>query len=97
VFALRSGTSYASIALGLSDALKLEDVLRKHMKNNSLPSWQMGCVQQFEGYLETLTNPIMEQDKLAKDLDASAFKESTKEAQKELRREQETEALAPKK
>jgi hypothetical protein len=32
VFALRSGTSYASIALSLDDALKLENVPRKHMK-----------------------------------------------------------------
>jgi hypothetical protein len=97
VFALRTRTSYASFAFGLDDALKLEDVLRKELKVNRLPGEQMECVQQFEGYLETLTDPIVEQDKLAKELDASAFKDSTNEAQEELKREKETEALAPKK
>ena len=39
---------------------------------------------------------MVEQDKLAKELDATAFKDSTREAQEELRREKDTEALAPK-
>ena len=97
VFALRNRTSYASSAFSLDDALRLEDVLRKQLKVNNLFGEQMECVQQFEVYLETLTDPIVEQDKLAKELDASAFEDSTKEAQEELKREKETEALAPKK
>jgi hypothetical protein len=96
VFALRSGTSYASIAFGLDDALRLEDVLRNELKGNQQPIEQWKCVQEFEGYLETLTDPMVEQDKLAKELDATAFKDSTREAQEELRREKDTEALAPK-
>jgi len=95
VFAMRSRT-YSSVAFSLDDALKLEDVLRNELKASQQPE-QRECVQQFEGYLETLTDPLVEQDKLAKDLDASAFKDSNKEAQEELRREKETEALAPKK
>jgi hypothetical protein len=39
---------------------------------------------------------MVERDKLAKELDAAAFKDSAKEAQEELRREKEVEALAPK-
>ena len=97
VFALRDRRSYASIAFNLDDALKLEEVLRNQLKENKQPGEPTECVQQFEGYLETLTDPLVEQDKLAKDLDASAFKDSNKEAQEELRREKETEALAPKK
>jgi hypothetical protein len=97
VFALRNPTSYSSIAFSLDDALKLEEVLRNQLKIQHLQDDQQECVQQFEGYLETLTDPIVEQDKLAKELDASAFKDSTKEAQEELKREKETEALAPKK
>jgi hypothetical protein len=96
VFALRSGTSYASIVFNLDDALLLEDVLRNELKENQQPIEQWKCVQQFEGYLETLTDPMVEQDKLAKELDATAFKDSTREAQEELRREKENEALAPK-
>jgi hypothetical protein len=96
VFALRSGTSYASIAFGLDDALRLEDVLRKESNGNQQPAEQWKCVQEFEGYLETLTDPMVEQDKLAKELDATAFKDSTREAQEELRREKDNEALAPK-
>jgi hypothetical protein len=97
VFALRSRTSSASFAFSLDDALRLEDLLRKDLQGNQRTVDPQGCVRQFEGYLETLTDPIVDQDKLAKDLDASAFKDSTKEAQEELRREKETEALAPKK
>jgi hypothetical protein len=97
VFALRSRTSYASIAFGLDDALRLEDVLGKELKENQQPAGQWECVQQFEGYLETLTDPMVEQDKLARELDATAFKDSTKEAQEELKREKDTETLAPKK
>jgi hypothetical protein len=97
VFALRDRRSYASIAFSMDDALKLEEVLRNQLKENKQPREQRECVQQFEGYLETLTDPLVEQDKLAKELDASAFKDSNKEAQEELRREKETEALAPKK
>jgi len=67
------------------------------LKAKQQPGEQWECVQQFEGYLETLTDPMVEQDKLARELDASAFKDSTKEAQEELRREKEIEALAPKK
>lgn len=96
VFALRSGTSYASIAFDLDDALFLEDVLRKEFKGNQQPTEQWKCVQEFEGYLETLTDPMVEQDKLAKELDATAFKDSTREAQEEMRREKDNEALAPK-
>jgi len=96
VFAMRSRT-YSSVAFSLDDALKLEDVLRNELKKDKQPGEQRECAQQFEGYLETLTDPLVEQDKLAKDLDASAFKDSNKEAQEELRREKEIEALAPKK
>jgi hypothetical protein len=96
VFGLRSGSSYASIEFGLDDALRLEDVLRKGLKENQQPTEQGECVRQFEGYLETLTDPMVEQDKLAKELDATAFKDSTREAQEELRREKDNEALAPK-
>jgi hypothetical protein len=97
VFALRNRGSYASIAFSLDDALKLEDLLRNELKENNQPREQWECVQQFEGYLETLTDPMVERDKLAKELDASAFKDSSKEAEEELRREKEVEALAPKK
>jgi hypothetical protein len=96
VFALRSGTSYTSIVFDLDDALLLEDVLRNDLKGNQQPIEQWKCVQQFEGYLETLTDPMVEQDKLAKELDATAFKDSTREAQEEMRREKDNEALAPK-
>ncbi|WP_353067458.1 hypothetical protein RBB77_11155 [Tunturibacter psychrotolerans] len=96
VFALRSRT-YSSVAFSLDAALKLEEVLRNELKDKKQPGEQRECVQQFEGYLETLTDPLVEQDKLSKELDASAFKDSTKEAQEELKREKETEEMAPKK
>jgi hypothetical protein len=94
VFALRSRTSSASFAFSLDDALKLEDVLRKQLQQNQMPGNEQDCVQKFEGYLETLTDPVLEQDKSAKELDASAFKDSTNEAQEELKREQQKETQA---
>lgn len=97
VFALRNRRSYASIAFSLDDALKLEDVLRNQLKEKQQPGEQLECVRQFGGYLEMLTDPMVEQDKLAQELDASAFRDSSKEAEEELRREKEIEALAPKK
>jgi len=96
VFTLRSRASYASLAFSLDDALKLEEVLQKSLKTNQQSGDQQECVQQFEGYLETLTDPLVERDKLAKDLDATAFKDSTKEAQEEVKREKDLEGLAPK-
>lgn len=97
VFALRNRRSYAFIAFSLDDGLKLEEVLRNELKENKQPGGQRECLLQFESYLETLTDPLVEQDKLAKELDASAFKDSANEAQQELKREKEIEALAPKK
>jgi hypothetical protein len=88
LFGMRSRTSYASIAFSLNDALRLEDVLRKKLNERQQPAAERECVQQFVGYLETLTDPMVEQDKLSKDLDAAAFKDSTREAQEELKREQ---------
>lgn len=95
VFALRSRTSYASIAFGLDDALRLEEVLRKKLNDNPQPAEERECVQQFVGYLETLTDPMVEQDKLSKELDAAAFKDSAREAQEELKREQQKAAPTP--
>jgi hypothetical protein len=88
IFGMRSRMSYASIVFSLDDALLLEDVLRKELKASQQPAEERECVQQFVGYLETLTDPMVEQDKLAKDLDAAAFKDSTREAQEETKREQ---------
>ena len=88
VFALRSRTSYASIAFGLDDVLRLEEVLRKKLNEDQQLAEERECVQQFVGYLETLTDPMVEQDKLSKDLDAAAFKDSAREAQEEIKREQ---------
>ncbi|NYF90004.1 hypothetical protein RBB79_10560 [Tunturiibacter empetritectus] len=95
IFGMRSRTSYVSIAFSLDDALRLEDVLRKKLNENPQPSAEQECVQQFVGYLEALTDPMVEQDKLAKDLDAAAFKDSTREAQEELKREQQKVPPAP--
>jgi hypothetical protein len=97
VFSLRSRGTYASLAFSLDDALKLEEVLQKYLKTNQPSSDQRECVQQFEGYLETLSDPMAEQDKLTRDLDATAFKDSAKEAREEVKREKDLEAMAPKK
>ena len=95
IFGMRSRTSYVSMEFSLDDTLRLEDVLQKELDQSQQPAAERECVQQFVGYLETLTDPMVEQEKLVKDLDAEAFKDSTREAQEELKREQQKPPPAP--
>ena len=45
------------------------------------PPEQAACIQEFAEHLESVSDPLVEQDERLKELDASAFKNSTKEAE----------------
>jgi hypothetical protein len=88
VFALRDRASYAVTAFGLDDALRLEALLESDAKAGGQPIAQRSCIEEFEKHLETLTGPMVEQDRLEKQIDTSAFNDSTKQAQEQTKREQ---------
>jgi hypothetical protein len=88
VFELRDRMTLATIAFGLQEAQRLESLLRAEAKAPGREAGQAGCVQQFAEYFETLTDPMVESNEIQKQLDASAFNDSSKHAQEELEKEQ---------
>jgi hypothetical protein len=81
VFALRDRSSYTPIAYELDDALRLEELLEAEVRNGAHPAEQADCIQEFTEHLETLTDPLVEANKIQQDLDVSAFKDAAKEAE----------------
>jgi hypothetical protein len=95
VFTLRDRISYGAIGYGLDEALRLESLLRAEAKVGGHSPEQAACIQKFAEHLETVSDPLIEQDERLKELDASAFKNSTKEAEEEAERQlRETEKMA---
>jgi len=86
VFALRDRVSYAGMAYGLDEALRLEVLLRREAQAGENSAEQANCIQEFAEHLETVTDPLVEGDERQKELDASAFKDSAKEAQEQADR-----------
>ena len=81
VFALRDRVSYGEIAFSLDEALRLEALLQTEVDVAGNPPEQTECIRQFAEHLETLTDPLVEGDERLKELDVSAFKDASKEAQ----------------
>jgi hypothetical protein len=79
VFALRDRVSYAGIGYGLDEALRLETLLRAEA-NAGHSKEQAGCIEEFADHFERLSDPLVEADKRQRELDASAFRDATKEA-----------------
>ncbi|WP_158941448.1 hypothetical protein [Granulicella sp. S190] len=97
VFTMKGrSASSAPIGFGLDDALRLEELLQKRLQGVAQTDKPTQCVQKFEIYLETLTDPMVERDRLTKQQDNSAYNDATKQAQDEVKKEKEIEALAPK-
>jgi hypothetical protein len=82
VFALRDRVSYGEIAYTLDEGLRLVTALRAESNGHSAD--QSSCVAEFAGYLEALTDPLVDADKRLKELDVSAFQDSTRRAQEQL-------------
>jgi len=96
VFALRNRVSYGEMAYGLDEALRLESLLLTDADRRGRSSGQADCIREFAEHLESLTDPMVEADARLKELDASAFKDSAKEAEEQAEktlREPETPAV----
>jgi hypothetical protein len=87
VFELRDPDSFAAIAYGMDETLRLEGSLRTEAKAMGSSAASAGCVESFAAHLQTLTDPLLEGDSIQKDLDVSAFDEATREAEEQRERE----------
>ena len=87
VFEMRDRISFRPIAFRLDDTLQLEEMLRAEVRAGGHSPEQASCIQGFAEHLESLTDPMVEADRLQKEIDVSAFNKSTKESQDEKQRE----------
>jgi hypothetical protein len=83
VFSLRDRDVLTATAYNLDDALRLEDLLRAAAKASGHSAEQGKCIDAFAQHFGTLTDTLVQADKVQRDLDTAAFKEATKEAQAE--------------
>lgn len=87
VFTLRDRVSYGAVGYRLDDALRLEALLRVEAKDERHPAEQTNCIEKFAEHLESVSDPLVEADERLKELDASAFEDSAKEARRETERQ----------
>jgi hypothetical protein len=90
VFEMRDRVSFATVAYGLDDTLQLEEMLQAEAKAGVHSAEQAGCIQSFAEHLEGLTDPMVEVDRLQKEIDLSGFSKAAKEVHDEKQRELET-------
>lgn len=83
VFMLRDLVSYGSIGYSLDEALRLESMLRAEVGRQTRPAEQAACIERFAEHLEALSDPLVEGDQRLKELDATAFKDAAKEADRQ--------------
>jgi hypothetical protein len=87
VFTLRDRVSFGAIGYGLDEAMRLEALLRTEAKAAGHPAEQAECIQEFAEHLESVSDPLVEADERLKELDASAFEDSTKAAHEQAERQ----------
>jgi hypothetical protein len=80
VFALRDRAALAANAYSLNEALLLEDLLRAEAKVASHSAEQANCIDAFAEHLGTLTDKLVQADKVQRELHLSAFNEATRQA-----------------
>ncbi len=83
VFMLRDLISYGAIGYSLDEALRLESLLHDEAGDGRHSAEQAACIQKFAEHLESLSDPLVEGDERLKELDASAFQDSAKEAERQ--------------
>jgi hypothetical protein len=88
VFALRDRASLAANAYSLSEALLLEDLLRAEAKVPAHSAAQADCIDEFAENFGTLTDALLQADKAQREMDLSAFEDSTKQAADQLQKNQ---------
>jgi hypothetical protein len=83
VFSLRNRDAVTPTAYDLEQALRLEDLLRAQANVTGRSAKQAACMDAFAQHFGTLTDVLVEADKVQKELDLSAFKEAAKEAEED--------------
>jgi hypothetical protein len=83
VFMLRDRVTYGAIGYNLDETLRLVSMLRAEAGVQTYPAEQRSCIEHFAEHLESLSDPLVEADERLKELDTSAFKDSSKEAEKQ--------------
>lgn len=83
VFMLRDLVSYGAIGYSLDEALRLGSLLRGEASGVKHSAEQAACIQSFAEHLESLSDPLVEGDERLRELDASAFQDAAKEAEKQ--------------
>jgi hypothetical protein len=97
VFALRDRASLAANAYSLSEALRLEELLRAEAKVPTHSAQQADCIDEFAEHLGTLTDTLVQADKVQREMDLSAFEDATRQAedQQEKNQHQSEQSAAP--
>jgi hypothetical protein len=88
VFSLRDRVSLTPNAYNLDEALGLEALLRAEAKAAGHSAAQADCIDEFAEHLATLTDTLVQADKVQKELDVAAFNEATKQADAQLEKQQ---------
>ena len=90
VFEMRDPHSFRTLEYGLDDTLRMEAMLRVEAKVGGHSAEEAGCIRKFADNLESLTDPLVDADKLQREIDLSAFSKAAKEAQDEKQLENST-------
>ena len=87
VFTMRDRISYRGVAYGLDETLQLEEMLQAEANAGQHREDQAGCIRSFAEHLESLTDPIVEGDRLQKQIDMSAYSQAAKQIEEGKQRE----------
>jgi hypothetical protein len=87
VFSLRDRASLTANAYNLDETLGLETLLRAESKATGHSAAQADCIDEFAEHLATLTDTLVQADKVQKELDISAFNEATRQADDQLEKQ----------
>lgn len=85
VFALRDRKSLAASAYGLDEALRLEEMLDVETRVAGRSEDQADCIAEFAEHLGSLTDTLIEADKVQKEMDISAFNNANRQANEQAR------------
>ncbi len=83
VFSLRDRESLAPNAYTLSEALRLEAMLRAEAGAAGHSKAQDECIGAFAQHLATLTDALIQADKIQKEMDVSAYNDASKQAREQ--------------
>lgn len=88
VFSLRDRASLTPNAYNLDEALRLGGLLRVEGQDAGHSAEQIDCIAEFAKHLGELTNSLVQADKVQKEMDISAFNDSSKQAEDQLEKKQ---------